>query len=303
MPLEQKPTNEKTFHLAGIVPAAGQPLDYNFPWHDCMMPIAPNYLAVERAVIECAFAGCETIWLVCNDDMQPLIRHRLGDYVYDPVFTGRKFSSVPIDERKPITIYYVPIHPKDRNKRDCLAWSVLYGALTAYHISNFISKWVIPDRYYVSFPYGVYDPEIVRKHRKDISSRRDFFLSYLGKSVSDGAYTGFTFDEAGFFKYRDVIRGEGTGEKVPGQLQEAGIPKEKLPLQERWSARFFSLDKVFKSDTLERVVNVELPWYRKIDSWKSFCDYAGSNDSQKIFRPAKCILSYQEWNPIGVDDE
>ena len=28
-------------------------------------------------------AGCRTIWIVCNDDMQPLIRYRLGDYVYD----------------------------------------------------------------------------------------------------------------------------------------------------------------------------------------------------------------------------
>ena len=56
----------KQFHLAGVVPVASQPLDFNFPWHDCCMPIAPNYLAVERAVVECAYAGCETIWIVCK---------------------------------------------------------------------------------------------------------------------------------------------------------------------------------------------------------------------------------------------
>lgn len=298
--LEKKPASEKSFHLAGIVPVAGQPLDYGFPWHDCMMPIAPNYLAVERAVLECAYAGSETIWIVCNDDIQPLIRHRLGDVIYDPVFMGRKYSPAPGDERKPITIYYVPIHPKDRAKRDCLAWSVLYGALTAYHISNFISKWVVPDRYYAAFPYGVYEPEILRIHRKSISSRRDFFLSYKNKTVRDGEYLGFTFDDEGFFRYRDTVRQEGTGVRVPGQ---AGIPTESLPLQERWSARFFSLDKVFKSATLEGAINVKLPWYKKIDSWESFCDYAGSNNSQKIFRPDKCILHYREWNPIGVDNE
>ena len=32
------------FHLAGIVPVAGQPLDFNMPWHDCLMPIAQSGL-------------------------------------------------------------------------------------------------------------------------------------------------------------------------------------------------------------------------------------------------------------------
>ena len=78
-------------HLAGVVPTAGQPLDFNFPWHDCLQPIGPDYLAVERAVLECAWAGCDTIWVVCHDDMKPLIRHRLGEYVEDPVYIKRKY--------------------------------------------------------------------------------------------------------------------------------------------------------------------------------------------------------------------
>ena len=300
MPLEQKPINEKTFHLAGIVPVAGQSLGFDFPWHDSMMPIAPDYLAVERAVLECAYAGCETIWVVCNDDMQPLIRHRLGDVIYDPISLGRRYAPVPADERKPITIYYVPVHPKDRDKRDCLAWSVLYGALSAYHISNFISKWITPDRYYAAFPYGVYNPSILREHRKSISSRRDFFLSFKNKTIRDGEYLGFTFDAEGFFRFRNTVRREGTGARVPGQK---GIPKENLPLQERWSARYFSLDKVFKSATLEGAVKINLPWYSRIDSWEKFCDYAGSSNSKRLTRPEKCILSYKEWNPIGIDNE
>ena len=79
-----------SFHLAGIVPVAGQPLDFKMDWHDSLMPIAPDYLAVERAVFECAWAGCETIWIVANDDMTPLIRHRLGEWVQDPVWIGRR---------------------------------------------------------------------------------------------------------------------------------------------------------------------------------------------------------------------
>ena len=99
--------SQHTFHLAGIVPVAGQPLDFNFPWHDCLQPIAPNYLAIEHAVVECAMAGCRTIWIVCNDDVTPLVRHRIGDYIQDPIWLGRKFDRFPSASRKPISIFYV----------------------------------------------------------------------------------------------------------------------------------------------------------------------------------------------------
>ena len=66
--MEKKEANLKSFQLAGIIPVAGQPLDFNMSWSDCLMPIAPNYTAVEASVVECAMAGCETIWIVCNDE-------------------------------------------------------------------------------------------------------------------------------------------------------------------------------------------------------------------------------------------
>jgi hypothetical protein len=166
--IEQGPQNLKSFHLAGIIPTAGQPLDFNFPWHDSMQPIAPDYLAVERAVVECAYAGCETIWIVCHNEMQPLIKHRIGDYIQDPTRYYNKYENIPSDLEKPIPIYYVPIHPKDRDKRDCLGWGVLHGALSAYWLSKKISKWVIPDKYYVAFPYGVYQPWVVKENRKPL---------------------------------------------------------------------------------------------------------------------------------------
>ena len=74
-----------SFHLAGLIPIAGQPLDYKMDFPDCMMPISQNYTLIEHAVYECAMAGCETIWLICNDDIAPLIRYRVGDSIQDPV--------------------------------------------------------------------------------------------------------------------------------------------------------------------------------------------------------------------------
>jgi len=287
------------FHLAGIVPVAGQKLDFNFPWHDALQPIGKDYLAVERAVVECAYAGCETIWVVCNDDMQPLIRYRLGEYVQDPIFLNRRHHFGATQVHKQIPIYYVPIHVKDLGKRDCLAWSVLYGALTSYHISKKISKWVVPSKYYAAFPYGIYEPASVREHRKEISSHKRFYVTYRGKTVRDNEYLGFTFDEEDYKEYVRVIRREGTGLRRPGQT--IGNSMENLPIQERWSGRHFPLDKVFGGAILDGAKVVEVPWYQKVDSWEGLRYYL-SGDKQ-VERPTKDLFSYKEWNPIGEDNE
>ena len=287
--IETGPQTSRSFHLAGIVPIAGQSLDFQFPWHDSMMPVGENYLALERAVVECAYAGCETIWVVCHKDTQALVRQRLGDWVYDPVSLKRgPYSS---DEEKQIPIFYVPIHPKDRDRRDCLGWSVLYGALTSYHISRKLSKWVIPDRYYVAFPYGVYPPEVVRTHRKKISSSSTFFLTHGGSSVKTGEYMGFTFDGEDFKKCRREVRLQATA-----TLDKDG---NKLPVEKRYSARHFSLDIIFKPVTIEESGKVELPWYYRVDSWNDYQKFMKAE--QTVVRPER--MKYDEWNPVGYDGE
>jgi len=298
--MENTAQNKNSFHLAGIIPVAGQELDFNFPWHDCLQPIAQNYLAIERSVVECAYAGCETIWIVCYDDMQPLIRYRLGEYVQDPLGLSPNYRLHPSQHHKPIPIFYVPIHVKDLGKRDSLAWSILYGAQTAYWLSRKISKWVIPDKYYVAFPYGIHKPEELKPFRKIISSKKRFYLSHNGKTIKDGEYLGFTFDGEDFKKFRRFIRKEGTGEKVPNQV---GIPTEKLPIEERWSGRFFTLEKVFQSVIMEDAEVFELPWHYNIDNWEGLCEYLSSDKRKEIKRPSKHLLLYHEFSRMGVDED
>ena len=274
------------FHLAGIVPVAGEKLDFDFPWHDCMQPVGKNYLAIEHSVLECVYAGCETIWIVCHDETQPLIRYRLGEYVKDMTnsFMGQ-----------PIPIYYVPIHPKDRNKRDCLGWSVLYGASTAYWLSKSLTQWVSPDRYYVSFPYGVYDLEPIKKMRKQISSFKPFYISHNGDTVKNDQYLGFTFNASDFKSCRQIIRKEGTG-------IHTGYNNVTLPVDQRWSARYFDLEKVFApvDDANANILNVS--WYYPIDSWDGLCQYLASEEKEGIKKPPETILKYRETNPTGVNE-
>jgi hypothetical protein len=98
------------------------------PWPDAMMPIAPNYVAAERAILECAWAGCETIWVVCNQDISRVLKNKIGEFVYDPVRsyfehkTPEGFNTVMF---KKIPIYYVPILQNKRYKTS-LPFSVIF---------------------------------------------------------------------------------------------------------------------------------------------------------------------------------
>jgi len=300
-------SGHKGFHLAGIIPVSGQKLEFNMPWHDCLMPLAPDYLAIERSVVECAYAGCETIWVICNDDMQPLIRHRLGDYVQDPVMAFRgylnHYSRFEEQGSKPIPIYYVPIHPDDRNKKDCLGWSVLYGAYTSWKVARKLSKWLTPSRFYVSFPYGVYNPGMLREHRKQISSDKSFLLSHSGKTVVDGEMLGFTFtpEESKELTYEFKRSATSLYKNYPSDgIVRDSKELERYSIDERYSGRFYNIKDVFGNLATEDTKIVELDGFWDISSWEGYCSFI-SQRGKDIKRPSENILKYKEFNGIGVD--
>ena len=273
-----------------------------------MQPIAADYLAVERAAVECAYAGCKTVWIVCHDDMQPLIRHRLGEFLGDPMsFKRASFAKFPDYQKKYIPIFYVPIHPKDRKRRDSFSWSLLYGATVASDISSKISKWTVPDKFYAAFPYGVYPPYIPFDHIQEISRQKNFFLSFEGKTVADNEYLGFTFSREDVKRFSKNIKFEGTGRFAPvtdnSTLRDGIYPTEILPPEERYSARFFNLQDVFRYDNIIPDNTKVLDWYYNISSWEGLCSFLGSKEASLIKRPSKQIMSYHELNSIGGDFE
>lgn len=298
--------NEKTFssqanyHLAGIIPIAGQSLDFGMPYPPTLLPVGEDYTMIEAAIIEAAHAGCNTIWIVCNDDISPLIRHRVGDYIQDPLHFYNKYQNNMKDRRIRIPIFWVPLHPKDRDKRDCLSWSVIHGAITALKISDKISKWLIPDKYYVSFPYGIFDPRPLSKMRKQIKTSNNFYVAHNSKTVGDNNYTSFTFGKEEFIIYRRNIR-KGTGAYNTAVVDERGIPRSKLPIEERWSARFFQLKDVFTGVSMEGSNFYDTSEFYNIDSWDNYRNYMKSDLSANIKRPSRQFFSYREFNRIAID--
>ena len=142
------------------------------PYPDTLLPVGPGYTMIEAAVIEAAHAGCNTIWIVCNDDVTPLIRYQVGEMIQDPVYNYRHFEHNKKEFKRPIRIYYVPINIRDINKRDNLAWSAIHGAKIANKILRKISLHLAPDKFWISWPYGYYNPGALRPHRKIIAEKK-----------------------------------------------------------------------------------------------------------------------------------
>jgi hypothetical protein len=82
----------KPFHLAGIIPVHQYRYHYSyFFWDDCFMPIGENILAIEKSIVECAYAGCSNIWIVCSNDVAPYLRYRIGEYIIDPIIFKNRY--------------------------------------------------------------------------------------------------------------------------------------------------------------------------------------------------------------------
>ena len=267
-----------------------------------MLPVAPNYTMIEAAVVECAFAGCDTIWIICNDDIAPIIRYRIGDYIQDPLYFYNKYGPTPSGMRKRISIYWVPIHPKDRDKRDCLSWSVIHGALSALKVSSKLSKWMIPDKYYVSFPYGIFDPRQLKNYRKKIKTTNNFYVSHNNETVENNNFLSFTFGKEEFIDYRRNVR-KGTGKYRSVPNSDKQIPIETLPLEERWSARYFDLKDVFNNLDLESATICEVDQFSNIDSWDNYRNFMKTDLAHSIVRPTMNLFKYSEFNSIAVDTE
>jgi len=269
----------KERHIAGIVPVAGQRrADYVFPWHDCLMPLNKDYYAIERAVYECAVVGCDVVWIVSDMEFQPLVKEIVGSWLLDPLQMNKKNRQKESFEHRRIPIYYLPIHAKDRERRDCLGWSVLYGASVANMFARKISHRMQTDKFWVAFPHGVYDPEPLRVfregERRNFIQNKNIVLTHQGNSVINGTQLGFSLTRE---QVEERIKNFKSME-VGYQFTDEEGKRRKRPVSESFTGRFFSLDKVF--DTVydgDNFHEVEVSEHYEIDKFQGYRELMGSN--------------------------
>jgi len=175
-------------HIAGIIPVSRVQSDIDLILPPSALPIANGFYNIQRSIVECAYAGCNTIWVVCDDSQALLLKKICGEFVMNMHDYERSHhSKYPQENRRVVPIMYAPLSFKHQDKSG-LGVSVIDGIHASFHVSSNISKWVAPHRYYISSPYGVYNPEVKRSLIKEEGS---FFLEHDGLTALDGENLGF----------------------------------------------------------------------------------------------------------------
>jgi len=271
----------KKLNMPAIVPVAGMGSDFGMEWDASLVPVGPNYTAIEATIYECLHAGCTSIWIIANDDIAPLLRHRLGDRATD-IDSLQRGSFVRFSEMKhvEVPIYYVPIHPKHRDKVDCYAWSIIYGANVAYWIGTMFSRWTQPTQYYVAFPLGMLDPKEVLRHRSALRKNAPFYFSYKGKTVRDGLPLSFVLDADEWRRAKKVITSNASYYKAP---DDESWPTEPLPPHERYKALGFGLEDVFGGGTAS--ATQEIDNFYDLTRWAGYVKFISSELGSKTKRP------------------
>lgn len=268
-------------HLAGIIPLANFKDNYKLPYDSFMLPIENDFTLIQKSVFECALAGCSTIWIVANDDLAPLVKKHIGEWVYDPVYFWDNYIDNRIVQRRThIPIYYVPILPKDRDRRDSYGWSALFGMHSAWYVSHRISKWVVPKKYFVSFPHGIYNFWSLREHRKDLfNTTKNFFFTHEGKTVKDNLPIPFTMRGEDFIQCRRWVNKLTTKEYATPEGDDYTYKDlVRLPAKDRWSARHFDLATIFDKVSEEGCFRQDLDWFYDLREWDGYRAYLASDN-------------------------
>jgi len=267
-------------NMVGIIPVAGLAAEFGMEWSSSLMPVGPNYSALEATVFECLHAGCTSIWIVANDDVAPLLRYRLGEMATDIDSIQRgAFAKFGHTKHVEVPIYYVPIHPKHRDKIDCYAWSVIYGANVAFWIKRKFSRWTVPDQYYVSFPLGMMDPKEVLQHRSLLRRNTPFYFSYQGQTVKEGLPLSFVIDPQEWRRAKHVITTNASVWKAPAE----GMPTEKLPAEEQLLSRDYGLEDVFGGGPAG--TTQEMKSFYDLTTWSGYGKFISSELGKRTKRP------------------
>ncbi|MAH51537.1 hypothetical protein CMI37_37320 [Candidatus Pacearchaeota archaeon] len=268
--------------MPAIIPVAGMNPDFGMEWDASLIPVGPNYTAIEATVYECLHAGCTSIWIVANDDVAPLLRHRLGEMATD-IDSIQRGTFVKFGQTKhlEVPIYYVPIHPKHRDKVDNYAWSVIHGANVAYWIHTKFSRWTRPDRYYISFPMGMMDPKEVLEYRSLLRKSAPFYFSHNGKTVKDGLPLSFVIDPEEWRRAKRTITTNAAYYRAPPEGQ---MPSEPLPKGERHVSLAYGLEDVFGGSaggTLQQMKN-----FYDLTTWAGYVKFISSELGKRTKRPS-----------------
>lgn len=297
----------RSFTSVGIVPVIGAgevKKGYGTKWDPYLLPIGYGHTIIQRSVLECIWAGAKSVWVVCNPDTKPLLKYQLGHWTTDPAVMEKGHEKV-MNNQPRIPIYYVPMDLDCVKKWDTVAWAILVGARTAYETWGRVSRFHIPENFYVSFPYAAYSPRFFYAYPlrgQMYKKKRNIYLATPeGKSVLDGEHVGFSFQGAKIFDY--MKRVEYIERKECFDLR----CKNKITGNDDVDAlrELLSLKNIFGHESMldENDIVAKLPWYYDMTKWQGYCDFLGSKHQKqskhwwryRMFHPRSQTYGVFEW--------
>jgi len=171
---------------------------------------------------------------------------------------------------------------------------------SAYMTAWSISKWVIPEKFFVAFPMAMYNIYDLRPHRLEIcDSKHNFFLTYNDMTIRDGLPLPFTMFGTDFKKCRNAINKNTTREYLP-PLPGEHMPSRKRPLADRWSARHLSIKEVFAELEIKKTSHkMILEWYYDMSNWSEYCNFLGSDNN--IETPEKLLTNPHRHDKMCIE--
>ena len=268
--------------IVGIVPLAKRHSIHNKLWDDGLIDVREGLNAIQAAIVECASVGCDSIWVNADYEQIPLLKRLVGSWVEDPTWFYRKHDPRPKTSKKLIPIFYSWNHQKDVGRRDSHGWGILNAATVACKVANNVSRHLVPELFYVSSPFAITDIWQPKHLRTEIKTSDRFCFSYNGETFLDNKMLSFVFNRDDLLAARKNVRQKGTGMKFfPDGFENEPVF---LPIEERWSARFFEIGDIFSFLTKKDFQVQETEVYYPIDSWEGYVDYMRSDLPTKPFK-------------------
>ena len=169
-------------------------------------------------------------------------------------------------------------HKRRRQKR-LSGLSVITGGQYAWHVSRKISRFAYPDKYFISFPYGMFSPWWLKDHRPAIrTTEKNFYARCGDKWFKDGSYLPFTLLPEDFLESRRLFR--------KNEVKGYDVELNKLPAAESWTGRYLhttlflqcqsKYNKKMQTRKDYAHLDPEEPqgsWYYDVSSWEGLRTY------------------------------
>jgi len=266
---------------------------FGMPWPDALQVISSRFTLMQRAIYECACAGCKSIWVAVEPEYFDLYKHFVKDSLEDPYnLLINKFQyGITKKAKMEIPIYFTPTMPKDVKARKSQAWSIITAARSANRIFATIAEESKPLRFYVAFTNGIYNEDALLHDRPLLCAKSPFHFSFQKKTFKDDLPLGFTFTQDELKEAIKYVRVNSTGlYRIKDEYLNNNDPSlpsreklERISKEDRIDAKKLTVSEVFNHVDLSGERYYSLDWLYDIREYEDWDKYIVSKKKKKYY--------------------